>query len=406
MIKKAALNAARMKSKNYKRVLDEIRVEPASRSELARRIGLTRAAISVIVDSLIQKNILVEGDVINLKTRGRSSTELQWNKDAFYSVGISLERKRIIVELTDFCGNLLAVSEINLYSYATEDKEALLTRIEDIIANFIKYQKPSGEFLGIGISSPGPFDSQTGMILNPPNFEFLHNTPIVERLKERFHCKVIIENDANACALVELRYGTKAEFDSFLLLDINEGVGSGLILNGKLNKGVMGHGNEVGHITIDIDGPRCQCGNYGCAELYSSIPNIVAQAKALDERLTSWKTIVEFAYSGVPSALEILKREAKYIATMAVTAINILDIQAIVLTGQISYHPELLISMIESEVNDRIFERLSRTVKVIRSQVTRNTQALLGSSLMIENYLEALSNAVSFESEGEETDPK
>lgn len=401
MMKKAALNAARMKSRNYRRILDEIRISPASRSELARRIGLTRAAVSVIVDSLLQMNILVEGDVINLKTRGRSSTELRWNKDAFYSVGISLQRKKITVELTDFCGNLLAVSEIKLYTYATEDKEALLERIEDIIANFIKQIKPSGEFLGIGISSPGPFDLQTGMILNPPNFEFLHYTPIVERLREKFNCMVIMENDANACALVELRYGTKGTFDSFLLLDINEGVGSGLILNGKLNKGVMGHGNEIGHVTIAMDGPKCQCGNYGCAELYSSIPNIVAQAKALDERLTSWKTIVEFAYSGDPAALKVLQREAKYIATMAVTAINILDIQAVVLTGQIAIHPELLLSMIDTEVNDRIFTRLSRKVKVLRSQVTRNSHALLGSNLMIENYLEDLSNAVSFDNETE-----
>ena len=393
MIKKAALNAARMKSKNYRRVLEEIRVSPESRSELARQMGLTRAAISVIVDSLIQMNILVEGDVITTKTRGRSSTELRWNKDAFYSVGISLQRKIITVELTDFCGNLLAMSEIDLYTYKTEDKESLLVRIEDIIENFIKHMKPSGEFLGIGISSPGPFDLQTGRILNPPNFEFLHNTPIVERLKERFHCKVIIENDANACALAELRYGTKAKFDSFLLLDINEGVGSGLILKDKMNKGVMGYGNELGHVTIEMNGPKCQCGNYGCAELYSSIPNIVTQAKALDNRLTSWKTIVEFASSGVPTALEILRKEAKYIATMAVTAINILDIQAVVLTGQIAYNPELLISMIEDEVNDRIFTRLSRKVKVLPSQITRNSQALLGSNLLIENYLENLGNS-------------
>ncbi len=401
MAKKAALNAARMKSRNYRRVLEEIRVAPASRSELARRMGLTRAALSVIVDSLIQMNILIEGDVITSKTRGRSSTELQWNRNAFYSIGIGLQRKIITVELTDFCGNLLAVSEINLYTYATEDKEALLLRIKDIIDNFIKHIKPPGKFLGIGISSPGPFDLQTGMILNPPNFMFLHNTPIVEWLKDKFQCKVIIENDANACALAELCYGTKAEFDSFLLLDINEGFGSGLILNGKMNKGVMGGGNELGHVTIEMDGPKCQCGNYGCAELYCSIPNIVAQAKELDERLTNWKTIVEFAYSGIPTALEILKKEARYIATIAVTAINILDIQAVVLTGQVAYHSELLISMIEAEVNDRIFARLSRTVKVIPSRITRNSHALHGSNLMIENFLEELSNSVSFETESE-----
>lgn len=401
MANKAALNATRMKSRNYRRVLEEIRISPASRSELARRMGLTRAALSVIVDALKQMNIVVEGDIITTKTRGRSSTELHWNKNAFYCVGISLQRKNIIVELTDFCGNLLAVSEIELYTYAAEDKEALLIRIGDIIDNFIKRMKPPGEFLGIGISSPGPFDLQTGMILNPPNFKFLHYTPIVEWLKDRFGCKVLIENDANACALVELRYGTKAEFDSFLLLDINDGVGSGLILNGKLNRGVTGGGNELGHVTIEMGGPRCQCGNYGCAELYCSIPNIVAQAKVLDERLRNWKNIVDFAYSGIPTALEILKKEAEYIATIAVTAINILDIQAVVLTGQVAYNSELLISMIETEVNDRIFSRLSRKVKVLPSQVTRNSQALLGSNLMIENYLEELSNAVLVEPESE-----
>ena len=401
MAKKAALNATRMKSRNYRRVLEEIRVSPASRSELARRMGLTRAALSVIVDALKQMSVVVEGDVITPKSRGRSSTELQWNKDAFYCVGISLQRKNITVELTDFCGNLLAVSVINPYTAGAEDKEALLASIGDIINNFLISVKPPGEFLGIGISSPGPFDLQTGTILNPPNFIFLHNTPIVQLLKERFKCKVIIENDANACALAELRYGTKEKFDSFLLLDINEGVGSGLILNCKLNRGIMGGGNELGHVTIKMDGPKCQCGNYGCAELYCSIPNIVEQAKELDERLKTWKTVVEFAYDGMPAALEILNKEAKYIATMAVTAINILDIQAVVLTGQVAYHPELLISMIKAEVNDRIFARLSRTVKVLPSQVTQNSHALLGSNLMIENYLEELGNSVQGKAEGQ-----
>ncbi|MEM1484396.1 ROK family transcriptional regulator [Oscillospiraceae bacterium PP1C4] len=380
---RTTLNAAEMKNSNRRRVLEIIRQQPISRAELARETGLTRATISVIVDALIQECILIEGDTVCGKI-GRKSTNLQLNPHAFYAAGINLARGSCTVGLVNFCGEILVVRQVEISgaSHAQEILDKIDLQLKELLNCNV-----TGQFLGIGITAPGPLDCVKGEFSNPPNFTMWKGIPIVRYFEEKLGCKVLLENNANALALAEKSYGLGGDYGSFLELVVDTGIGGGFILKGNLYKGAMGFGNEFGHTTVDIHGEQCGCGNYGCAELYASIPNIVAYAKAKDASLTQWETIVNHAIQGEAVAQEVLLREASYLATVIVNAVNVLDVQAVVLAGTISYRAEVLNEQIHHLVNSRMMVRSLKSVTILPSQLSQHAPVLSSANLILEQYL-------------------
>lgn len=390
MNKKAALNASRMKSRNYRRILEEIRISPFSRSELSRRMGLTRAAISLIVDAMLQNGILIEGETILSKTVGRSATALHWNNNAFYCIGVAIRRGYFAVGLYDFCGNKISVERKNICEpYNTTN--SILDEICYMINNVIDKHKPQGTFLGIGIGAPGPIDSNKGMIDVPTHLEIFHKAPIVNVLREQFNCPVTLANDACSHALAELCYGVKDTYDNFIVIEVTGGIGGGLVQNGKLISGSFGNGNEIGHTTINIFGEQCQCGNVGCAELYATMDVIIERALKKDSRLTNWKAIVDYASEGLKAALEMMHEEAFYLATLAINMLNTLEINAIIFNGRdICYKPNLILSMIREQIPERLLFKKHRRIDFLASTITEDADALSAANLAIENFLKTL----------------
>lgn len=387
MAKKTALNAAKMKDRNFRLVLEQLRISPFSRSQLARRTGLTRAAISLIVDSLLQSQILVEGKIISSKSAGRSATELHWNKDAFHCIGVVIRRSYFAVGLYDFCGGKLHVERRNIApDYNSAD--AVMGEIFSMIRRCFTIARPAGRFLGIGIGAPGPIDADLGIIDNPTNLEFLHKAPIVHPLEKQFRCPVIMINDACAHALAELSYGVKDKYDNFLVMEVTGGIGAGLVLDGKLISGSFGNGNEIGHTTINLDGERCSCGNIGCAELYTSLDFVVQRAQKLDSRLNRWQDIVDYAISGLPVAVDIVKQQAYCLATLSINMLNLLNLNAIIFNGlDICYQPELLLSLIEEQIPARLLHKKYRSVDFLASSITEDADTLSAANLAIEHFI-------------------
>ncbi len=121
----------------------------------------------------------------------------------------------------------------------------------------------------IGVSMPSPLDAELGVVLNPPNLPSWHGTPVRRLLEEAFGRPVAIENDANAAALAEWRYGAGRGCDDLVFLTMSTGVGGGLVLGGRLQRGVASSAGEVGHIPVEWGGERCSCGLRGCLEAYT-----------------------------------------------------------------------------------------------------------------------------------------
>ncbi len=386
---KETLNANSMRLKNQKKIINLLRLAPRSRADLARKTGLTRSAISVLIDSLIQDNIVVEDTLISGKV-GRSSMNMKLNPNKYCILGFDIARNEYTVGLSDFSGKIL---EANSRKY--EKAYSAIDVIYDLIKQgkeMLDEHKEIEELLGIGITAPGPLDSEGGIILNPPNFKEWENIKIIECIKKVFKCPIYLENNAKALALAECYFTENREFNSFLELVIDSGIGGGIIIDGKLYKGKYGFSGDIGHITVNIEGEQCNCGNIGCAELYASIPNIINYAMQEDDKLSDWKSIVDEKENGNVIAKKIVDREINLLVTIITTAINLLDLDAIIISGELLYKEAELLQEIELRLNQRFMGRNVRKVVVKPSLLSTRSNVLAATNLVFEQYMQQYEN--------------
>jgi len=385
-MKHVTLNAAEMKSFNRRLIMEHLRQQGASRAELSRKTGLTRAAIGVIADQLLQEGILREGRTQQAYGGiGRKSMELEIQPDTFYSVGLNISRLNFSIGLSDFAGNIH--SHVMQAFDPFVSVQEILGRICTELDKLISPPALPGKLLGMGITAPGPIDARRGVILNPPNFEKWSDVPVVDYFSDKIRGKVLLENNANALALAEKTYGLKGKYVSFLELVVDTGVGAGLIINNELYKGTEGFGNEIGHTTIQINGARCSCGNYGCVELYASIPNLISAVSKTDSTLVSWEAIADLASAGSPMARAAMDLEAEYIACAIVNAVNVLDVQAVILSGDIAYHADELNKSISRKVNERFIARKAKKIEILSSALAQDPVILSSANLIMEDYI-------------------
>jgi len=201
---------------------------------------------------------------------------------------------------------------------------------------------------GIGICAPGPLDPKTGVILNPPNVPCWRNFPLAEEVRKKYSVLVKVDNDANAAALAETRWGAAKGYKNVFYATIGTGIGTGIILDGKIFHGRTGSAGEGGHVSIDYRGPMCRCGKPGCIEILASGTAVVRRAR---ERLSSGmkSSLLEIAggsaeaitgemvgtafAGGDQLATDLLADTAEMVALWLSNMIDLLDPEVIVIGG-------------------------------------------------------------------------
>ncbi|MDP4087690.1 MAG: ROK family protein [Bacillota bacterium] len=281
--------------------------------------------------------------------------------DKRYVVGVDLGGTKISCALSDMEGDL--ISKITIPTNAHEGEEAVLGRIIYSIEETVKEAgKSYDEIKAIGIGSPGPLDSKTGVILNTPNLPF-KNFKLVEALVNRFQIPTYLENDANAAAIGEYLFGAAKGTQNMVYVTVSTGIGGGAVLNGRLYKGATSNALEIGHITVQPEGPRCNCGNYGCAEALASGTAIGRQAReaverGLDttlseyEKVTSYEVFVE-AEKGDKVASYILNRSLTYLGICVANVICCFDPEVVVIGGGVSKGGEIVFERVREVVKNR-----------------------------------------------------
>lgn len=345
---KRATNANGMKQRNKKLILDLIRREQISRAEIAARVGLTKAAVSIIIEEMIQEGLIAESPAETAGV-GRRPILLTLKKNARYAVGIDLTRKAVAVGVINLAGEVL-----DSESYRGEQMTA--AELADYVEQTVDRQLAAcgidkEQVCGFGVTTPGPVDAKGGKILNPPRFAKWHGVRIGALIDERCGLPVTVENVANGRALGEMYFGVAKNASRFLLALVDDGVGSGLVMDGKIYDGV----NELGHTSICFDGLPCECGNTGCLERYAAIPAVLAGSG-----LDSWPEAVDQGW------MDVIDREAAYLGTALVNAVNLLDLEMIVLTGEISYQPKLLIEALEARLEKGAIHQKKVPIKSAR----------------------------------------
>ena len=371
-------NAEYTKEYNRHMFLRLLRSGPKSRVDITRHLGLTRSATTLIADELLSEGLIAETAPIEDTLRGRPPMPLTICGDACYAIGVYLSRHGFRAGIVDFSDNLITNIVMSFDSNSGRDKTALLiSTIKQLIDDC---EIPLDKICGIGISCPGPINELEGEILNAPHFKLWANTKLAGRIREEIDLPVYLEKDAACLARYSLGREAAGGSQDYLLLLMEGGVGSGLVTNGRLLKTYGRYTCEIGHTTINIDGPVCECGNFGCLERYAAIRNLLEGS--------SYKTIQELTERrGEPQATALIEKEADYLAAGVVNAANIVSINTVLLSGDITCIADTLAPMIEKRVNRRLIQRDQISIKVRSARITPESKIIAASDIAFDRFL-------------------
>lgn len=290
-----------------------------------------------------------------------------------FVIGIDLGGTKIKGALADLEGNI--ISSNTVLTDAFKGEKAVLDRINGVIARVLEEGgKTINEIKAIGIGSPGPLDSKKGIIITSPNLPF-RNFNIVSEVKKVYDLPVYLENDANVAAIGEYMFGAGKGKRNMIYVTVSTGVGGGAVLNGKLYKGSTSNALEIGHTTLLPDGPKCNCGNYGCLEAFSSGTAIARQAReALEagletslsqyEKVTSYEVYVE-AQKGDKVSKDILEKSFTYLGIGIANTIVSFDPEMIVIGGGVSKMGSVMFDKINEVVKVRTLEAMADACEIV-----------------------------------------
>ncbi len=298
--------------------------------------------------------------------------------------GIDIGGTKLAVGAVNADGEILGMDETP--TRAAEGPERVLDRVVGLAKHVLAMPGVSWRVIQrIGIACSGPMDREAGLVFKAPNLPGWVRVPVVKHIEDALALPAILENDANAAALGEFRYGVGKGMDSLVYLTVSTGIGGGIILGGKIWHGVNCGAGEVGHIMLVPDGPPCGCGSRGCLEALSSGTAIARRARELLEaggtsRLRDIPNfdasdVARLAQEGDALAGEVWQAAVKHLSLGIVAIITILGPELIVIGGGVSRAGDFLFEPLRQEVR--------RHVKVVPVESLRILPAALGRNVGI-----------------------
>ncbi|AGG61131.1 transcriptional regulator XylR [Bacillus subtilis subsp. subtilis 6051-HGW] len=346
--------------------------------------GLNKSTVSSQVNTLMKESMVFEIGQ-GQSSGGRRPVMLVFNKKAGYSVGIDVGVDYINGILTDLEGTIVLDQYRHLESNSPEITKDILI---DMIHHFITQmpQSPYG-LIGIGICVPGLIDKDQKIVFTP-NSNW-RDIDLKSSIQEKYNVPVFIENEANAGAYGEKVFGAAKNHDNIIYVSISTGIGIGVIINNHLYRGVSGFSGEMGHMTIDFNGPKCSCGNRGCWELYASEKALLKSLQTKEKKL-SYQDIINLAHLNDIGTLNALQNFGFYLGIGLTNILNTFNPQAVILRNSIiESHPMVLNSM-RSEVSSRVYSQLGNSYELLPSSLGQNAPALGMSSIVIDHFLDMI----------------
>jgi len=299
-----------------------------------------------------------------------------------YVVGIDIGGTNIVAGTVAEDGSeLLAL--VSEPTFSEQGADAVLGRIAKLARASMAAARGK-EIAGVGIGSPGPLDTKTGVVLLTPNLGWT-NFPLRDRLTQALGLPATLDNDANCAIFGEWWRGAARGADHVVGLTIGTGIGGGIVLGGEIYRGASDIAGEIGHMTIDSTGRLCKCGNYGCLEAYASGPAIAARAvegirPGADTSLPKYvngdlskitaQVVYEAAHDGDDYAREVVKDTAKFLGAGVASIINIFNPEVVVICGGVTLAGDRLFEPLRAEVRRRAFKPAVEVCRIVPGELT------------------------------------
>jgi glucokinase len=310
-----------------------------------------------------------------------------------YAIGVDLGGTNIKIGIVSEKGDL--IKNISVKTEADCGPKKVISNIEIGIEEIL--DKNKFKIQGIGIGCPGVVSIKKGVVENAPNLPGWKNVKLGPILKNKFEYKIHLENDANAAAIGELIFGSGKKIDSFIMVTLGTGVGGGIVFNKKIFRGEFGAAGEIGHISIDVNGPKCNCGSTGCIEAYAGNSYLKEQIRSELKNYPDskvWQLIgndlIKVSPRIIQAAAEkndvyakfVIERMGKQLGAALASLSNLLDISTFIIGGGVAGFGKPLFDSIRLTISERVLIPLRPRVLVIPAKL-QNEAGIKGASSLV-----------------------
>lgn len=350
--------------------------ESISRAEIARITNLTRTTVSDVINGLLNEGLVEEvgrGESIG----GKTPILLSIIANSRYLIGLNLAQDKFIGAIVNLRGEIKETVEIKVND---NDGDKALELVYKILDELIR--KKIKPIVGIGVGTPGLVNTREGLIVNAVNLAW-KDLPLGALLEKKYKIPVSILNDSQATAIGEYVYGGNHEPDeNLIVVNVKHGIGAGILVNGRLFQGDGGGAGEIGHVVVQENGIQCRCGKSGCLETVASARAVINQlgVSSFEQALT------EFS-SNNGNSKQIITNAGKYLGISLANLIGTLNIQKIVLTGDMTQLGETWLDAIKTSMQKASLEKIYEGTKIEIGNLDYRA-CILGASafLLLDDY--------------------
>ena len=305
-------------------------------------------------------------------------------------LGIDLGGSKILTAVVDSQGEMLSSDEST--THAIKGSEAVIQSVLDSAHRALEQAGATiSEICAIGVGAPGISNPEAGILFTSPNLPGWQDIPLRDIIQERLGKKTFLTNDANAAALGEFYFGAARGTRNFVYITLSTGIGGGIVIDGKIYGGAIGAAGEVGHMTIDAEGPICNCGNRGCWETLASGTALAREAKLRikegcrtsileyvegDVEKVTAQVIHSAAEQGDSLAKELIARTGYYVGVGLANLINIFNPELIVIGGGLSNIGDMLLQPAFKTAGERAYKEAFQAVRFASAELGRNSGVL------------------------------
>jgi predicted NBD/HSP70 family sugar kinase len=369
-----------LKEMNKSIVLNLIRTTKGiGRKALADRTGLSATASGGIVRSLLNDEYIQEiGEGVS--SGGRKPVMLELRPGSYFSFGFDIDVRFIYTVVMDMTGSIVHNKKHRIQAGLTA-KQVVEIITKEYNSTVSKLQLPESRILGAGVSIPGMLDLETKRIILAPNLGW-SDVDILKSLEKSLNTSVYLDNEAICSASCENWLGLCQGIEDFICINVESGIGAGLFLGGKVYRGFSGSAGEVGHISVDENGPDCKCGNVGCLETIASVNGMVSRAiksiASVEDTAMEFMfdSLIEKAKQGDKESKRIFQDAAISMGKAIATLINTFNPQKIVLGKKFPEYSDLVLETIRKTARKLALPHPLKHVEIASSSFGEDSSAL------------------------------
>jgi predicted NBD/HSP70 family sugar kinase len=374
---------SRLRERNRVLVLDALRSHGrTSRAELARVTALSRTTVSGLVNDLIERGLIVEHGAASGSQPGRPGVLLSLNSAAGTALAFDFGHTHLRVAIADLASNILAEEELEL----DVDRSALaaLDSAAELADKVLSSAGVSWEgVIGAAMGLPGPIDDETGVVGSSVILPGWAGLRPVEEIERRIGLHVTVDNDANLAVLGEARFGAARGAGDVIYVKVSSGIGAGIMLGGRLHRGVSGSAGEFGHVLVDPDGTICRCGNRGCLETVAASGTVVELLRRSHGEQLTVADVLARAAAGDAGPRRALLDAGRAVGQALANLSNVTNPERIVIGGELGGPGTPLLEGVEDSLTRYALPAALDALTVVGGQLGVRAEVLGALSLVI-----------------------